>query len=279
MVRTKVWVLATMLAHLVGVGDAAADKKAFRLAADAALHDSGLLDYLLPRFSLKTSIAVSVLPPGGFDPGLLTDTPTDLVALAPEGSAEARGLDPAPQVAFHEADASGGPGGAYLVIAASSGPDQPAAAFVDWLLSDIGQNTVAAYQPDGATLFLPRSVGRKPNAHEMPQGDASLGEDLALLHCGRCHVINERNRMGGIGSTPSFGALRALPEWQTRFLTFWSLNPHPSFTQVEGVTEPFDAAQPPHIAPVEITSDELDAILAYTATIAPKDLGAALEAR
>ena len=84
----------------------------------------------------------------------------------------------------------------------------------------------------------------------MIKGDIDLGETLSLLHCGRCHVVNEKNRMGGIGSTPSFGALRAMPAWGDRFAVFWTLSPHPSFTQVEGMTEPFDPQHPPAIAPV-----------------------------
>jgi hypothetical protein len=102
---------------------------------------------------------------------------------------------------------------------------------------------------------------------------------LAHGTCGRCHVVSERNRFGGIGSTPSFPALRSMPDWEDRFRTFWALNPHPSFTQVEGLTEPFDPASPPHIAPVHLTMAESDAILAYVAGIAPKDLGAEIEAR
>jgi hypothetical protein len=104
--------------------------------------------------------------------------------------------------------------------------------------------------------------------------DIELGEAQSLLHCGRCHVVNEKNRMGGIGSTPSFGALRAMPAWEDRFAVFWTLNPHPSFTQVEGMTEPFDPQHPPAIAPVWPTLEEVEAINAFAASIPPKDLGA-----
>lgn len=102
------------------------------------------------------------------------------------------------------------------------------------------------------------------------------GETLALLHCGRCHVVSDRNKYGGIGSTPSFGALRTIPNWREKFAAFWVYNPHPSFTQVEGVTEPFPAERPPHIAPVELTLEETEAIALFAASIEPKDLGAPL---
>ena len=87
------------------------------------------------------------------------------------------------------------------------------------------------------------------------------------------------NRFGGIGSTPSFPALRAIPGWRDKFEAFWTLNPHPSFTQVVDITPPFDPDRPPHIAPVVITQEDLEAIVAYAASIEPKDLGAAVESR
>jgi len=75
------------------------------------------------------------------------------------------------------------------------------------------------------------------------------------------------------GSTPSFGALRARANWSDLFRAFYVKNPHPSFTQIEGVTEPFDPDHLPHIAPVTITEADLEAIVAFVATLKPKDLG------
>ena len=74
--------------------------------------------------------------------------------------------------------------------------------------------------------------------------DYAPGEKLTLFHCGRCHVISERNKYGGIGSTPSFGALRTLEDWEDRMRAFYALAPHPAFTQVEGITEPFAINRP-----------------------------------
>jgi len=107
-------------------------------------------------------------------------------------------------------------------------------------------------------------------------GDYVLGEKLAISNCGRCHVVSPKNRMGGIGSTPSFAVLRAFPDWEDRMKAFWTLRPHPAFTQVEGMTEPFAAERPPHIHPIRLTLDELDTIIAYARTIEPADLGADL---
>ena len=67
-------------------------------------------------------------------------------------------------------------------------------------------------------------------------GDKALlekGERLVRQHCTRCHVVGDLNKYGGIGSTPSFGAIKSLADWQDRFAAFWSLLQHPSVVQVE----------------------------------------------
>ena len=108
-------------------------------------------------------------------------------------------------------------------------------------------------------------------------GDAALGEKVALTQCGRCHVVNETNRMNAIGSTPSFALMRTFSDWQERFETFFILKPHPAFTQVAEITEPFPDHLPSPIAPVEVTLDEIDAITAYVSSIEPADLGAPIQ--
>ena len=104
--------------------------------------------------------------------------------------------------------------------------------------------------------------------------DYAPGEKLTLFHCGRCHVINERNKYGSIGSTPSFGALRTLDDWEARFDAFFTLAPHPAFTQVKDVTEPFPAHRPSPIHPMELTLEDIETIREFARTIPPKDLGA-----
>lgn len=107
--------------------------------------------------------------------------------------------------------------------------------------------------------------------------DYAPGEKLTLFNCGRCHVINEKNKYGGIGSTPSFGALRTLEDWEDRFNTFFALPPHPAFTQVEGVTEPFPINRPSPIHPMELTLQQLEIITEFARTIPPKDLGGEIQ--
>jgi len=89
-------------------------------------------------------------------------------------------------------------------------------------------------------------------------------------------VIGDRNRMKGIGSTPSFPVLRSLPDWEARFSTFYARIPHPSIVQLEGVSEPFDPAFPPANQPLWLTLDQLEDILTFVSGLAPADLGAPL---
>jgi len=109
--------------------------------------------------------------------------------------------------------------------------------------------------------------------------DYAPGERLTIINCGRCHVVSPKNKMGGIGSTPSFAVLRTFPDWEERMKAFWTLRPHPAFTQVEGVTAPFAEDQPAHVHPIRLTLDELDQIIAYARTVPPADLGAGLNQR
>ena len=106
--------------------------------------------------------------------------------------------------------------------------------------------------------------------------DYAPGEKLTLLNCGRCHVVSAKNRMGGIGSTPSFAVLRTIEDWEDRMKAFWTLRPHPGFTQIEGVTEPFRADRPPAVHPISLTPDEVTEIVKYARTVKPADLGSDL---
>lgn len=148
-----------------------------------------------------------------------------------------------------------------------------ARAFLAWLRSGPGKAAIESFAPDGKQVYTTQKAVVKIEVEETFDGDEKTGARLALVHCGRCHVVDERNRMGGIGSTPSFAALRGRSNWSDLFRKFFLENPHPSFTQVAGVTDPFDRNKALHVAPVEITMDEIEAITAFVATIEAKDLG------
>ncbi|WP_245866495.1 hypothetical protein [Oceaniglobus roseus] len=224
----------------------AADNR-LALSAPQALADSGFLQYLLPRFALKHGVRVEQ-----------TDAAPEAV-LGGEGVPVFTGLGQTWRLEIGEA--------------------AEAEQFRDWLLSEIGQNTVASFEKDGETPFSP-PVAEPEQAEAVTfDGDPVAGAKLAEAQCGRCHVVSEKNRMNGISATPSFAVLRALPEWENRFATFYVLNPHPSFTQIVDVTPPFHDQRPPGIVPLEMTLDDVEAIAAYAATLAPADLGAPIEAQ
>jgi hypothetical protein len=256
--RTRLTVLLALAALLFGATTLSAQDRRITLAADAPLIESGFLNHLLPRFSLKTQIR------------------TEVVALARAGEADVL-LGPAEQMEGAQPALAEG-AVIYAVRSTHTNADAAAATYADrfikWLLSDIGQRTVAGFGPEGAPRFTGAANARAEVEAPVFDGNAQVGAGLSLSLCGRCHVVGPKNRMKGLGSTPSFGMLRNLRDWEDRFRAFYMLNPHPAFTQVAEVTEPFHETQPSPIAPVEMTLDQLEAILAYVAAMQPADLGA-----
>ena len=226
---------------------ASAQDRNFTLSAPVEIVETGFLQHLLPRFALKHGIRVTQVEAGGD------------VAFGAAGTPVFVGLG----TTWH------------ITQSAEEGPSL----FTDWLLSDIGKRTITGFQPDDVALFSPEITVAVATPTLTFDGDPVLGEVSSLTHCGRCHVINDTNRMNGMGQTPSFALMRTFPDWANRFSTFYVLNPHPSFTQVADITPPFPANLPPAIVPVEITRGVLENIVAYVATIAPADLGAPLQSQ
>ncbi len=253
-------VLLAVCAGLAGTPVRAAGKS-FRLAAAGELVANGALRYLLPRFSLKTGVRIELVT--------LDEAPGADAALAaftapPEATEVVA-------VFRHLGD-----GRRFSLAIYPTAARPQAERLRDWLISKIGLRAVGKFRPDGEPVYGEIPAAPVVEVAAAPTGDTARGGEIALGRCGRCHVIDDRNRFGGIDSTPSFGALRTLPHWRERFEAFWTLNPHPAFTQVVGVTEPFDRARPPPIAPLVLTQAEIDAILAFVIAMKPKDLGAAL---
>lgn len=228
-----------------------ADDRLVRLHAPAALVESGLLEFILPRFKLKTQVRVEpVATPGEAD-----------MVFGDTGRALFSGL--------------GATWKMELRSAGHPGTDR----FADWLTSDIGQRTIASFAPEGEALFGPPETTARVVAEVSFDGDAEEGHKISRSKCTRCHAVDSDTRGWGIGSTPSFGVLRALPDWEERFTAFYALNPHPSFTQIEDVTEPFPINRPSPIAPVMMTLDEVEALLAYVAQMQAADLGAPIQSQ
>ena len=241
----RAWLM--ILAFVALPFKAMAEERVVLLYAPEALVSTGLLKYALPRFSLKTQVRVT----------LVDDPAQAQMVLGSEGQALFEG---AGQI-WHldvpvDTDWTG--------------------RLADWLSGDVGRNTVLAYAPEGAPLFtLPQAKAREVVVFE-PDGDAVLGLEVARSKCRRCHTVEPGSSFGNIGSTPSFAVLRAFPDWSDRFMAFYALNPHPAFTQIADVTPPFDEARPSPIVPIEMTLEEVDAVLAYVAGMQAADLGGPL---
>jgi len=235
-----------ILAVFLMATPAFAQDKAFTLDAPEALTDNGFLKHLLPRFSLKTGVRITI-----------DAAPAD-AAFGSEGTP-----------VFQEGDR-------IWHFAKTDGPHTDA--FLDWLTSEVGKRTIAGFKVDGVALYDPDVRVEAVVASTDLSGDAAMGAEVSLAVCGRCHVVSDKNRMNAIGSSPSFALLRGFPDWMERFESFFVLKPHPAFTQVKDVTEPFPEHLPSPIAPIEVTLEQIDAIVAYVNSIKPADLGAPLAA-
>ncbi len=246
--RVSISILGLALAGLPLVA-AAQDDGPVQLYAPPDLVDSGLIQHILPRFTLKTRVRVE----------LADSADSADIALGAEGQPLFAGLDTVWHLQKDGTDHAG------------------ARRFVDWLTSEVGTNTISSFAPDGTALFGPPPEAQDVAVTVTFAGDAKLGHEVSRAKCIRCHVVDDQSRGAGIGSTPSFAVLRSLSDWEQRFSAFYALNPHPSFTIIAEVTPPFPDNRPPPIVPVELTLDEVEAVVAYVAAMAAADLGAPLQ--
>ena len=97
------------------------------------------------------------------------------------------------------------------------------------------------------------------------------GREIVRQHCTRCHVVPNMNPYGGIGSTPSFAALKWLSDWEHRFEVFYTLPPHPALVKIAGVSEERSESLPAFVAEIELQIDDIDAILSFVRTLETPD--------
>ena len=97
------------------------------------------------------------------------------------------------------------------------------------------------------------------------------GREIVRQHCTRCHVVPNMNPYGGIGSTPSFAALKWLSDWEHRFEVFYTLPPHPALVNIQGISEERPASLPAFVTEIELQIDDIDAILAFARTLEMPD--------
>ncbi len=233
---------------LVPAAAPAQEDRAVRLHAPDSLRDTGLFRYILPRFTLKTQVRVALVDdPAQADLVLGAD---GVPLFARRGDAQTGAVWSLAERGNHGARC--GTGCCPISGRTPSRPSRPRA---------------------------PRCSARRPRWPRTPPpmivaGDAALGREKSREHCIRCHAIDADSHMTAIANSPSFMVLKTLPDWQERFLAFYVLRPHPAFTQIAGVTAPFPQDRPPALVPVEMTLEEVDAILAYVAGVPAADLGA-----
>ena len=98
-------------------------------------------------------------------------------------------------------------------------------------------------------------------------GDIKRGQEIARIHCARCHVVGAFNRMGGISSTPSFYLLvRAFKDWRQRFETFYARRPHPAFISITGIGRKREDL-PANAHPIELPEQAVQDVIAYAQTL------------
>lgn len=244
-------VLSCVLVLLTGTNQGEAQSRSFRMSVPDTLVASGFLKHLLPRFSLKNSIRI------------------ELVAVGAEAEVHLSTENIGRPV-------FSGLGETWFLETQVSDNDL-VARFTDWLSSDVGRRTIETFKAESGAIFVAAVAEVEDTGPIEVTGDIVQGEKLAVIHCGRCHMVNEATRLSTIGSSPSFAVMRSFADWQARFEAFFALNPHPSFTIIDGVTEPFDEARPPPMVPVELSLTDLEAILAFVTQIPPADLGAPIQ--
>lgn len=102
-----------------------------------------------------------------------------------------------------------------------------------------------------------------------PASDIQLverGREVAATQCSRCHVIDNENRMGGISSTASFPMMvNFLADWEERFASFATRNPHPAIVSLDGA--PPASPSPTGNAPVSVRSADIAAIVEYARSL------------
>ena len=116
------------------------------------------------------------------------------------------------------------------------------------------------------TVFL-ASAGGITNAFASNVAAADRGRNVVRQHCTRCHVVPGMNPYGGIGSTPSFSAMKWLDDWALRFETFYILPPHPSFVRIEGVSEERNANLPAFSKEIILKPEDINDILEFVKTL------------
>jgi hypothetical protein len=225
---------------------------ALSLSHDRAV-PANLIQYIVPRFSLKTRIRFDRVETAG-DLRLVIQQSEHGVAIFSLASGETVYLEP---------------NGSAL-----SDPDY--LGFVDWLLSDPGRAAIADFRQDGAQVAFPMAAIEEAPVQVTIVGDPGHGQELSVSHCRRCHKVDRADKYSGIGNAPSFHAMRSCDDWFLRFSTFYTVSPHKALISVKGSGIEQDRGLIT-IAPIDLQMSDINDIVAFVHTLTPLDLGQPLQ--
>ena len=210
---------------------------------------SELVQYVIPRFSLKTRIWFDQVESAG---------DIQLVTKRPETGAEVLKLV----------------SGETVFVTAVDGAVESSdyRTFVDWLVSEPGRATIADFELDGQQIAIPTAADEAAPIEMVIVGNLDHGRELSRDHCRRCHKVDRADKYAGIDNAPSFHAMRSFDDWHIRFSTFYAVSPHKALISVEGsgiekIRELIT------IAPIDLQMDDVNDIVAFVHSLKPLDLG------
>ncbi len=210
---------------------------------------SELVQYVVPRFSLKTRIRFDQVESSG---------DIQLVTVRPETGAEVMKLVSGERV--------------YITAAGGAVESSDYRAFVDWLVSEPGRATIAAFELDGQQIAIPTAADEAAPIEMVIVGNIDHGRELSRDHCRRCHKVDRADKYAGIDNAPSFHAMRTFDDWYIRFSKFYAVSPHKALISVEGSGIEKNRALIT-IAPIDLQMDDINDIVAFVHSLTPLDLG------
>ena len=221
---------------------------ALSLSHDRAV-PADLIQYIVPRFSLKTRIRFERV-----------DFPGDIqfVTERPEGGTQVLQLVSGETV--------------YIRAMGEAAQSSDYQAFVDWLISDPGRATISDFQIDGQQVAIPAEAQEAAPVEIVIVGDLDRGQELSWNHCRRCHKVDRADKYAGIGNAPSFHAMRSFDDWYLRFSTFYTVSPHKALISVKG-SGIEQNRRLITIAPIDLQMSDINDIVAFVHSLTPLDLG------
>ena len=208
-----------------------------------------LVQYILPRFSLKTRVRFDRVQTSG-DIQLSTEEPDVGTAIFTLASGAV----------------------VYVGTSVSLAEDPDYIALVDWLLSEPGRATIADFRQDGSQVAFPVEAAEAAPIEVVIVGDVDNGRQLSMNHCRRCHKVDRADKYAGIGNSPSFHAMRSFDDWYVRFSTFYAVSPHKALISVKGSGIEKDRNLIA-IAPIDLEISDINDIVAFVHSLTPLDLG------